>query len=386
MIKIADRYLLSELRTIESLELEIKDDEIIGNVALFNKKNNENAVLLTHDYGMQLKAESFCDVIFIPDNWLSITKDELEKENESLKLQLKTFQEREPKIECNFFVKDIQIQNNAKGHLNFTLYECLSEMQISDYLADIKHHSPAISWEEPSEFEKRIQPMSGLRYYPPSQKEIEEYNKKYAGWLKHQESVLKDFSKNHNESLLILPIHIELENKGTSPAENLEISFSSKSGFFFETDDLDEYKNNILKYFWHIPEPPKGTYKSISSMYILPLGEDFNFIPPTPLNRFYPEIQHEEERDKFAFYPFFEDGRLIIQCDEMQHGKEKFVFDCYFQIEEDRLRKDTIDFSYHIYAKNISVPIDRTNTVTIDINRLPVIELLEQELAESDCI
>jgi len=386
IIKIEDRYCSNELRTIEGLELEFKDDEIIGNIVIFNKQHNENAILLTHDYGMQLKAESFCNVQFIPDDWLSLEKDEVEKENEKLKQQLKEFQEREPKIECAFMVNDTRIQNESKEHFEFTLYEHLSESQIANYMNEIQHHSPKILSIEPSVLEKRIQASAGLKYYPPSQKEMDEYNKKYDEWIKHQELVLKDFTKNHNESQLILPIHIELENKGTSPAENFEISFLSKTGFFFETDDLNKYKKNITKCFWHVPETPKGTFKSLFSMDMYNTIEGYSFFPPTFRNRSLPEISQKEERNKFDFYPFFESGKLIIQCNEMQHQKEKFIFDCYFQIEEDKLKNEKIDFSYSIYSKNLSTTINRTNTINIDINRISAISLIEQKVKERDCL
>ncbi|MBR4826069.1 MAG: hypothetical protein IKZ86_14830, partial [Spirochaetaceae bacterium] len=109
-------------------------------------------------------------------------------------------------------------------------------------------------------------------------------------------------------------------------------------------------------------------------------------VPPILNRDLFPEFRHEETRDKFTFYPSYEDGKLKILCEEMQHQKDKYVMESYFLIDEDKLKNNKITFSYHIYAKNITKPMTITNEINLNINRISAIELIEDELKEKDCI
>ena len=386
IVKIANRYPKAQLKNVENLEIDIKDDEIIATVVLFNAEHEDKAVLLTHDYGMQLKAESFLDVYFVPDNWLTSEPDELQKENEKLKAELLQLQKKEPKIECNLFFNNILLQNDMKEHIKLTLYEKLTEKQIDDYMYRMVSHCPKVLNYSISYSERQMQSLLGYRYIAPSQSEIEKYYEKYGQWQKHQRYVLETFSKKHNETLLIFPVCIELKNIGTVPAESFEIEIFSNSGVFFETKNLKSYKEELIEHFHVVPEAPKSKLESYSWLRGLNSDFDPNLNPPTFLRNYRQEYSHEECHEKFAFYPFYDDGMLKIQCEEMQHQKEKYTLASYFLIDEDKIKNDRIDFSYQIYSKNLTKTKIFTHTISVDIKRISAFELIEKELKDRDCI
>ena len=390
-IRFADIYQTTELKTVEGLDLSIKDDEIIANVVLFNKKSKDKATLLTHDYGMRLKAERFIDVLFVPETWLLFEKDDVEKENERLKAELSQLQKKEPVPECRIFINNIELSNNLKECISFALYDTISDEQIEYYMQRMEAHCPKVLEYDVPIFEKQIQRFAGYRYVGPSQSKIDEYNKKYAEWLKHQRYVLETFSKKHNELLLIYPIRVELENTGSVPAESFEIEIFSNTGNFFWTDNLKTYKEKHVTHFHVAPEAPKGEFKNATLMNLLPADFDNTLISPTILRnyyqeRYYHEQSHEESRDKFRFYTFYENKKLKIQCDEMQHQKGRYILECYFLIDEDKIKNRRIDFSYQIYAKNIAKTKTLTHTIDVEVERISALELIEKELKERDCI
>ena len=384
IVKIAKAYHKSDLETIENLEIEIKDDEIIATVVLFNKENSSEAVLLTHDYGMQLKAEPFLEVYFVPEDWLSTETDEVQKENEKLKAELLKLQNKEPQINCNIYVNNILLKKDLKEHLDISLYDEISEAQINDYMQRMESHCSKVKeCDNIFGFTKQIQIAIGYSYVEPSQLQIDEYNEKYSDWLKHQKNVLDTFVQKHNQVLLICPIKIELENIGTVPAESFEIEISSNTGEFFKSDDLNAYKEKLIEHFKVAPEYPKGEFKPTALLTSLSLSHlNIKSIPNiSPLT-----FPHNNSREKFAFYPSYNNGKLKIQCGEMRHHKDKYVLESCFAINEDKLKNNRIDFSYQIYAKNLATSKLHTRTIDIDFTRISALESIEKELRKIDCI
>ena len=109
-----------------------------------------------------------------------------------------------------------------KDCINLTLYEKLSNEQVDDYMRRIEFHCPKVLNDSISSSEKEMQVLAGFRYVESLQNKIEKHNREYIEWLKYQKNVLENFSKKHNEVLLIYPIRIELENSGIVPAESFE--------------------------------------------------------------------------------------------------------------------------------------------------------------------
>ncbi len=155
---------------------------------------------------------------------------------------------------------------------------------------------------------------------------------------------------------------------------------------FFETNNLKAYKDEIIEHFHVAPEAPKGEFKTPA--WLGGLDPDFSHeqIPLTFLRNYHQEYHHEENKDKFAFYPFYDNGKLKIQCDEMQHQKERYILESYFLIDEDKIKNNQVNFSYQIYAKNLAKTKTVTHTIELNIKRESAIDFVEKELKEKDCI
>lgn len=386
-VKMADNYANEELKALKGLDISRNDDLIIATVALFNERTNNNAILISHDLGIRLKGNHFFTCRDVPAKWLLVEeKNEIQKENERLKAELLQFQKKEPLIECNLFINNTLLENNMKDCINLTLYEKLSNEQVDDYMRRIEFHCPKVLNDSISSSEKEMQVLAGFRYVESLQKKIEKYNREYIEWLKHQKNVLENFSKKHNEVLLIYPIRIELENSGIVPAESFEIELFSNAGIFFKTNDLESYKEEVIEYFYVPPEAPKEKFETHPWLNWDESDFDNHLISPILLRNPCKEYPYEEIKDKFEFYSFYEDGKLKIQCEEMQHQKGKFTTESFFLIDEDSIKNNKVNLSYQIYAKNLSKPKIVTHTIKLNVKRVSAIDLIEKELKEIDCI
>lgn len=384
---LSPNYSEDDLGFIQGLDVSRNDDLIIATVVLFNERTNNNAVLISHDIGIRLKSKHFFDCKDVPSEWLLLEeKDESQKENERLKTEIFQLKNKEPLIKCNLFINDIELKNGLEEHIAFSLYDNLSNGQVEEYMRRIQLHCPKKTDYSISAFEKQVQKLAGYQYVEPSYSIINEYNEKYSDWLRHQKYVLETYSKKLNSSFLIIPVRIELENVGTVPAESFEIEIFSNAGNFVKTDNLKKYKENLVEHFNIAPVAPKGEFRHSVFLGALSPSFDYDSIPPTFLRNFPREYPRQEKRDKFAFYPFYEDGKLKIQCDEMQHQKGIYILETNFIINEDKIRNNNVDFSYQVYAKNLSKLKTITHTIELDITRKSALDLIEKELKERNCI
>ncbi len=234
-VKMANNYTDEELKGLHGLDISRNDDMIIATIALFNKSTNNNAILISHDLGIRLKGKQFFVCNDVPSEWLlSEEKDGNQKEIEKLRAELLQAQKKEPQIECNLFINSVLLKNDIKEHITLTLYDDLSNEQINNYMYRIESHCPRTLDYSIPYYEKQMKALSGYQYVAPSQSKIDDYNKNYSEWLRHQKYVLETFSKKHNKTLLIFPIRIELDNIGNVPAESFEIEFFSNSCIFLK--------------------------------------------------------------------------------------------------------------------------------------------------------
>lgn len=138
-------YLRQDLKRDESLADQLsfdeRDDQLVGIIALFSKRNpSEDVLLLTHDTGPMATAQMVGVPYWpIPDSWLLPPEaDEAEKRIKALQMELTRLRKAEPEITSRV----TSGQMDTLKDVGIEIYSPLSEEEIKGLLGEIAGHVP----------------------------------------------------------------------------------------------------------------------------------------------------------------------------------------------------------------------------------------------------
>ena len=216
------------------LDYNERDDQLVGTVHAFASDHPDCDVrLLTHDGEPLARAKSLhIKWEVIPDDWLLAPESSpQQKEIERLKARVQELSSKEPF--CSAECLDDEGNSIERLETEHLQYVPLTETQVTGLLETLQMH-----FTREREFRKGLmsrghQPL-GLRtseYVPPTQDEIEGYQKSYAGWVDRCRKYFSEYHKRLQRSVSSTSVFLRLTNVGTRPARGTRVRFRAQGSF-----------------------------------------------------------------------------------------------------------------------------------------------------------
>lgn len=234
-------------------ETDNPDNQLLAALLLFMDVNSsETITLLSHDTGirframeLRLKALDVPEAILLPPEL-----DEAEKQVKALQKELASLKSQRPKISIGF-----RDGNSIKQVIEFQItkfeYSGISDEEIE---SEIRKKREEIIYQLPN-----LSPFLLADPFGPSSREITEYNEKCDEYLrKDYASYLRKLYKYKHNLKLTKKLMIAVENKGTIPAEDIDVWLYFPDGF---------YLDNLVPETPNKPDEPQKPTSSFSRIY-----------------------------------------------------------------------------------------------------------------------
>ena len=220
------------------------DDRIIAAIiALKEQNSSEEILIVTADLGMKLKAKDHgIKIVSPPDEWKRETKDSRDKEIAGLRNELQKFQNAVPEVQLLLSSGDKleQVLKISKAKL---LEGILTDEDIEAKLEQER---------------KKVKPIGTVDTINQgfiSKKEIRMYNGEVSEYIKKYRKYLNDVKKIQ-ELRLTIQISPVLINKGSSPAEDIDIYLEFPNDWLKFPDYIKLLKETDLLDFPKKPTRP----------------------------------------------------------------------------------------------------------------------------------
>lgn len=266
------------------------DDCIIGAAHLFAEDHPaDEVVLFTDDTGPRLKAGSVgIRAIRPPGNLrLKDETDPVQKELQHLKRENERLKNLRPKLEIGFRQSDGELTREIEFAVDFTP-NTLAESEIETaiaakrdelvYTGPVRREEEELSWGEyKSQFAESLQKFSSsvsdsLGLISPSQTEVNTYAEKIGEYLAGEYRWFLERSIEFDtRQVRTRSIAIALENRGTVPAEDIDVWLHFHDGLELERDPIPRPKE---------PPPPikprrRSRYENLSEL-LRPAPTDYS--------------------------------------------------------------------------------------------------------------
>jgi rRNA-processing protein FCF1 len=326
-----------------------QDDCLLSSILEYKNDHPESEVsLIAHDTGIRLKAKRlYIDIIKMPKEFLLPNeKSKIEKENEKLKIELKEFQNRIPKLKICFnnkeeFLKEkityknIDIKNEISKTMNKLTKEITKLNEESNKLELYGLNKLVASYINP----------------PLTKQRIDEYNKKLEKYFVSYKTYLEEKYKYLNYKSLTIKIDLLLINEGTGPAENIDLSLYFPDGF--EIMGMDEFNSE--------PKEPIKPYRP---------KNNFDYDQKL-LNIDIPAIIFKDNKYKSnTTKPIIRKTNsyeIKYHIDNLKHF-QSHIFDPLFLTFPSYNEIINFKFNYEISEKNI--PIIIKNTLNVEVKKV----------------
>lgn len=214
-----------------------QDDQVIGDILAFNAENvGHEAVLLTDDAGIILRAKGFGVQVFsIPDGWeLEAEADETEKENQRLKRENSELQRKGPAL-------SVALKRDGAA-VPAMLAEtwwmpALTTQQKDALIEEVDRRWPL---QENLRELPAQPPANGGHWAAPSVEEISRYRTQHSSWRAGLVSELDKAVADNAGRTVHLEFDLNLVNSGVEPAEHLRVVFELDGPFTFVDRPQDE--------------------------------------------------------------------------------------------------------------------------------------------------
>lgn len=243
------------------------DHRTIAEVLELQKRSGARVVLVTNDLGMRLNARSHgIEVATPPDEWRREAKDPRERELNTLKQQVKRFQDREPA--CKLFMAQTMTERLDVPPPPPSPFVALDEKAIAQRVADERRER----WiGRPS----RSHPLLAYDMMAPSASEYDRYEKELEEYLGAYEQHLRirdAWSRLRTEVVRVEPV---LVNEGSGTAEDIDI-------FIELPEDVEFVPPEVIDEEPEAPEPPDEPRRGMDFSY---LTRQVNRLPPLHVPR-----------------------------------------------------------------------------------------------------
>ena len=236
------------------------DDRIIAaTLALKDKSTGDEVLIVTADFGIQLKAKNHGIVVVSPpDDWKRETKDPRDKEIAGLRNKLQKFENAMPEVQLLLSTGD-KLEQVIKISKVKLLEGILTDEDIEKELDKEREELQSKGAVHP--YLKNTMwdiPPSEIKRYDG---EVDEYMDKYSRYLTDLKSV--------HELRLTIEISPVLTNEGRSPAEDIDIFLDFPNDWINFPDDIELLKEADLPKFPekpYRPVPPQSGYGQLGRL------------------------------------------------------------------------------------------------------------------------
>lgn len=341
-----------------------QDDSLLASIKEYTEsKEGTRVLLVTHDTGPFLKAISLgIDAIKMDERFLMPSeKSDEQKEIEKLRKELNGFKNAIPKLSLSF-VGGTNVLTADMNPMDETVENYLSKR----FLAEIGDLS-ALEYIDEDTFRKitveKIKASSDLREksalqallispFPTLSKEqVDEYNRDLKSYQENYHSYLSQcFARERIISLSLL-INLQLDNSGTSPADDIDVQLHFPDGFkLMEESDLPKDA--------HKPRPP---YRP-RHRFDFNLGDTWGAVRNWPRGPVIPTSQVNLNEPTIRQTNSYE---VEFNFDSIKHGQRELLTPLIVVFPSaDQIINFTID--YKIYARNIPFTTNGCLHVKID--------------------
>lgn len=329
----------------EVLDLTVPDDAIVA-IAVTHVKNGqyEKIAIFSEDLRPMRKARQVSlEFIEIPEEWRrEAEQTEEDREKQRLKDQLAMMMRQEPNL-------TLSCSMCSPTELILPVYEPLCDDQLGELMALWAEWNPIetnFERAKASRLATGIQAVSlGLghrKFQAASEDEIEQYrNERYPAWLERCREELSLAHKSYSYIEQSIAISVELENRGTRPAEDLQITFTAKGGLAImpnssiegeegEEDEIDRAPSFDLP---TSPAAPQGKWVTIDPFRSM---LDRQYTPGSSLRHPFvgPTLQdviRDSQRDPNFFYyrsiPSEPVASYSLTCAQFRHAGAPKAFE-----------------------------------------------------------
>ena len=362
------------------------DDEIVGCVHAHREQNPESDTrLLTHDSGPMASARMLSvPFVPIPDNWLlQPESNEEERENKRLKNEL----ERLKKAEPQFAISCLDDEGNETNSLEFeySIYEPLTDNEISTYLDSLKEQFPLTTDFGPRESREREPQVLAARilgikevFKPASDEKITAYTEtNYPAWVERCEHMLRQLHVSLEKEANPLVFSFSAENEGTRPGKDALITITAKGNFQIRPpqieddgeDDGEQDDSGKILSLPLPPKPPKGKWTTKSSILnqhnLTDLLSGMGAVArplalsPPPL----PELlSRGRDTNQFYYKPNRSEApaeSFSLECEQWRHGIDAEIFEGELCVDGNAQEIHGA-LECRIHAENLSTPAEKT--------------------------
>lgn len=271
--KIRDKVYLEYYQQIPKIDFEKiglnpdwNDDYLIATIIQYKLENpNENEVyLISQDTGPRFSACCFgINVFEMPEKYkLPIEISKLEAENKELKSKLEKLKNALPDLIICF--------SDSEDNTNHAVFELkkppdLNKKYIEDKINELKIKYPKMDFPQKDKTKNLMSIYNALlttSINPIQKEEYDRYNKEVDIYLEKYKEYLY---KNHNNIVMAyrtIRFELEIRNKGTVPAEDVDIVINFPDGFSLYTeDDFPELPEEP-----DIPQRPMSTFQRLANL------------------------------------------------------------------------------------------------------------------------
>ena len=381
----------------DTLDYSKPDDEVVGCIYRFKQEHQDRDVrLLTHDGGPMMTARSLgLEVAAIKDEWiLKPENSRSEKEAASLRERIAQLERSEPRFRIKL------VGNEGKKidsiDIECSVYEPMSNDDISYYIQLLRNRFPLVTdfgSRDPVERENptlagRFLGMKDV-YVPPTEEAIAKYtDQDYPLWIKNCEEILAGLHDALQRESGQPFFTFSIANDGTRPGKDTLVKIVSKGNFKIcppptEDEDVSKGKDNSGLSLPDPPRPPRGRWKSLSSLgqfaEQVAVFADVSHRLSTPLS---PRIDSSMlnlkrpdvfRRDPNTFYYKPNDSTspqesFSLECEQWRHGTDAEYFEgrIFFDLDVEKI-KGILECEIH--AQNLSAPVREHFPVAISIRK-----------------
>lgn len=346
------------------LSKDSQDDHLIASILRFQNESGNNAVLITNDFSLLVKAHQLnIEVVELPEKYQIKSEENPDKKKiAKLEKELMELKAKMPRLNLvsidnssnlvgkrlsveKFSDKDInsEIKRVKKSHPKITKTKPAKEIKLSINGKPLES-SPKVEFKLPSGETKQ----ASLSYIEKYNKELEEFYEKFEKYLNSK------LWKNNLRAKTIT-VQIKLNNDGTLPAERVRVVLAFPSDFQITTNkELFSYPDEI--------KPP--IFFPLSDRFNLSSYDAQSFFS-SPLPKFdYPKINIDWEKVEIertaSIYT------ASFQANKLSHG---FSRDCpeiiYVTFPQNQEVKP-FQINYKITADNLPLPIEGKANVLIE--------------------
>ena len=328
------------------LDLSVPDDCIVA-IAASHKQSGgyDRLAVFSDDLRPMRKARLFgLEFIEIPEDWRR-EPEQTDEDKEKLRLrdQIAILKRQEPELLLSCSV-------SSPADFVLPLFEPMADDELEELMQAVQNHHPI-----ETNFERARSPrlmgamhsavlgLSRREFRSASEADIEQYREKaYPEWLVKCQEQLASAHENLNFQAQQLTFCIDLENRGTRPADDLQITFTAKGDIaimpdpsdIMDDEEIDEVAPRNADFsLLAPPTAPQGKWETIDPFGGL-LGKqhfDRDLFPSPFTGPFLQDILRDNERDPNRFYyrnrPAGPVRSYSLTCKQFRHAEGAHSFD-----------------------------------------------------------